>query len=338
MFPTNPRTLSSSHSLVTIETTCCGLSLLRLRDVLDRAAVDAAVVVHAVEVGLRDGRDLREVHPGCFVARPPSLIGSPAAFSPLPSPHFDAASVGSARGLAASAASRCPRRRRRTRGLPSRARQPSGQAQRACRSSSRHAPASSSVVPSATSRGDLSFLTSWRSTARGTTAEQLGAGGPIARSSAASAPAQSISRSCCSRHTSGEQRFAGGVSSTTTARRSRRAAAAAHDEAVALERVEHARHRRRRHGREPGEAVGSHAAVRADRPHELERSQLMPAGRWTSLSSSRWRWIEARDHVERQRHRLDVRIGSSSRACVPAARLVVGGVEAPGGPVRSRPP
>src|SRR4051794_1494822 len=29
--------------------------------------------------------------PGCLVAIPPSLIGVPVAFCPLPSPHFDAA-------------------------------------------------------------------------------------------------------------------------------------------------------------------------------------------------------------------------------------------------------
>jgi hypothetical protein len=34
--------------------------------------------------------------PGCFVAIPPSLIGVPVAFWPLPRPHFDAAAAGSA--------------------------------------------------------------------------------------------------------------------------------------------------------------------------------------------------------------------------------------------------
>src|SRR3954465_5185061 len=33
--------------------------------------------------------------PGCFVAIPPSLIGVPVAFLPLPRPHFDAAAAGS---------------------------------------------------------------------------------------------------------------------------------------------------------------------------------------------------------------------------------------------------
>src|SRR6185295_13922115 len=33
--------------------------------------------------------------PGCFVAIPPSLIGVPDAFWPLPRPHFDAATAGS---------------------------------------------------------------------------------------------------------------------------------------------------------------------------------------------------------------------------------------------------
>src|SRR3954454_12270092 len=33
--------------------------------------------------------------PGCFVAIPPSLIGVPDAFWPLPAPHFDAATAGS---------------------------------------------------------------------------------------------------------------------------------------------------------------------------------------------------------------------------------------------------
>src|SRR5689334_5537291 len=32
--------------------------------------------------------------PGCFVAMPPSLIGVPVAFCPLPSPHLDAAAAG----------------------------------------------------------------------------------------------------------------------------------------------------------------------------------------------------------------------------------------------------
>ena len=35
--------------------------------------------------------------PGCFVAIPPSLIGVPVAFWPLPRPHFDAADGGLAR-------------------------------------------------------------------------------------------------------------------------------------------------------------------------------------------------------------------------------------------------
>src|SRR3954454_11417602 len=34
--------------------------------------------------------------PGCFVAIPPSLIGVPVAFWPLPKPHFDAGAAGSA--------------------------------------------------------------------------------------------------------------------------------------------------------------------------------------------------------------------------------------------------
>src|ERR1700742_2610116 len=34
--------------------------------------------------------------PGCLVAIPPSLIGVPVAFWPLPRPHFDAAAAGSA--------------------------------------------------------------------------------------------------------------------------------------------------------------------------------------------------------------------------------------------------
>src|SRR6266545_6640364 len=34
--------------------------------------------------------------PGCLVAMPPSLMGSPLAFLPLPSPHFEAAAAGSA--------------------------------------------------------------------------------------------------------------------------------------------------------------------------------------------------------------------------------------------------
>src|SRR5690349_1395497 len=34
--------------------------------------------------------------PGCFVAIPPSLIGVPVAFWPLPRPHFDAAPARSA--------------------------------------------------------------------------------------------------------------------------------------------------------------------------------------------------------------------------------------------------
>src|SRR6185295_9145666 len=33
--------------------------------------------------------------PGCLVAIPPSLIGVPVAFLPLPRPHFDAAAAGS---------------------------------------------------------------------------------------------------------------------------------------------------------------------------------------------------------------------------------------------------
>src|SRR3954452_1300684 len=37
--------------------------------------------------------------PGCFVAIPPSLIGVPLAFWPLPSPHFDAAAAGSLEAL-----------------------------------------------------------------------------------------------------------------------------------------------------------------------------------------------------------------------------------------------
>ena len=31
--------------------------------------------------------------PGCFVASPPSLIGSPVAFFPLPRPHFEASAL-----------------------------------------------------------------------------------------------------------------------------------------------------------------------------------------------------------------------------------------------------
>src|SRR3954469_1920965 len=31
--------------------------------------------------------------PGCFVAMPPSLMGGPLAFWPLPRPHFDAAAL-----------------------------------------------------------------------------------------------------------------------------------------------------------------------------------------------------------------------------------------------------
>src|SRR4051812_2362547 len=37
--------------------------------------------------------------PGCLVAMPPSLIGVPVAFLPLPRPHFDAAAAGSAAAL-----------------------------------------------------------------------------------------------------------------------------------------------------------------------------------------------------------------------------------------------
>src|SRR3954454_21161232 len=34
--------------------------------------------------------------PGCLVAIPPSLIGSPVAFFPVPAPHFTAAAAGAA--------------------------------------------------------------------------------------------------------------------------------------------------------------------------------------------------------------------------------------------------
>src|SRR3954451_22885437 len=37
--------------------------------------------------------------PGCLVAMPPSLIGVPAAFLPLPRPHFEAAAAGSLEAL-----------------------------------------------------------------------------------------------------------------------------------------------------------------------------------------------------------------------------------------------
>src|SRR3954454_13322467 len=37
--------------------------------------------------------------PGCLVAIPPSLIGVPVAFLPLPRPHFDAVAAGSAAAL-----------------------------------------------------------------------------------------------------------------------------------------------------------------------------------------------------------------------------------------------
>src|SRR4051812_32072495 len=39
--------------------------------------------------------------PGCFVAIPPSLIGVPVAFLPLPAPHFDAVAAGSLGALLA---------------------------------------------------------------------------------------------------------------------------------------------------------------------------------------------------------------------------------------------
>ena len=63
MLPTKPSTLSFSHSLVDQRRDLLRVGLLGLGDVLDRAAVDAAVVVDAVEVGLRHLRDLREVDP-----------------------------------------------------------------------------------------------------------------------------------------------------------------------------------------------------------------------------------------------------------------------------------
>src|SRR5919108_3922349 len=40
--------------------------------------------------------------PGCLVAMPPSLIGSPVAFLPLPRPHFAAFAAGLAVVLAAA--------------------------------------------------------------------------------------------------------------------------------------------------------------------------------------------------------------------------------------------
>ena len=64
VLPTRPSTLSSSMSFVASAAICCGIDVLLLVDVLDRATVDAAVVVHAVEVGLGHARDPREVDAG----------------------------------------------------------------------------------------------------------------------------------------------------------------------------------------------------------------------------------------------------------------------------------
>ena len=63
------------------------IDLLLLGDVLDRAAVDAAVVVDALEVGGRHPGDPGEVGDREFVAMAPILIGSPVASSPVPALH-----------------------------------------------------------------------------------------------------------------------------------------------------------------------------------------------------------------------------------------------------------
>ena len=61
VLPTMPSTWSCSMSFVARPAICCGSICSSYGDVLDRPAVDAAVVVDAVEVGPRQPRDPGEV-------------------------------------------------------------------------------------------------------------------------------------------------------------------------------------------------------------------------------------------------------------------------------------
>ena len=88
MPPTMPSTFSVSISFLAQRGDLGRVGLLGLELVLDRAAVDAAVVVDAVEVRLRPcvAISVKSV-PGCLVAIAPILIGAPVAFCPF-LPHF----------------------------------------------------------------------------------------------------------------------------------------------------------------------------------------------------------------------------------------------------------
>src|SRR4051812_27612500 len=95
VLPTMPSTFSLWTSLRASEATWPGsVCSVSIEYSIGRPLMPPLSLTQAKYAFAVFGMSVKSV-PGCFVAIPPSLIGVPVAFLPLPSPHFDAAAAGS---------------------------------------------------------------------------------------------------------------------------------------------------------------------------------------------------------------------------------------------------
>src|SRR3954449_584064 len=95
VLPTIPSTFSLWTSLRASEATWPGsVCSVSIEYSIGRPLMPPLSLTQAKYAFAVFGMSVKSV-PGCFVAIPPSLIGVPVAFLPLPRPHFDAAAAGS---------------------------------------------------------------------------------------------------------------------------------------------------------------------------------------------------------------------------------------------------
>src|SRR3954469_20753326 len=95
VLPTIPSTLSLWTSLRASEATWPGsVCSVSIEYSIGRPLIPPLSLTQAKYAFAVFGMSVKSV-PGCLVAIPPSLIGVPVAFLPLPRPHFDAVAAGS---------------------------------------------------------------------------------------------------------------------------------------------------------------------------------------------------------------------------------------------------